>query len=128
MGLFSRKPKAIVNRGTRIYDMESYRQFLMQQFMNSDPFVQYSFDTKESAEAALLELPFINREQSTGLLACSEMFTFGVYRDENTSDPEFGKYNAIVAGKSFSKVQYDKMCSICESAGASKYGGIEPRS
>jgi hypothetical protein len=32
----------------------------MQQFINSAPFVQYSFNTKEDADAALLKLPFIH--------------------------------------------------------------------
>jgi len=115
------------NRGTRIQDMNGYKGFLMQQFMNSAPFVQYTFDTAEDANSALLKLPFIHRAKDSNRLICSELFSFGVYRDEIPSDPEYGKFNAIIAGKGFTRVMYDQMCSICTEAGATKYGGIEPK-
>jgi len=115
------------NRGTRIQDMKGYQGFLMQQIMNSVPFVQYSFNTKEDADAALLELPFIYRAKDSNSLICLELFSFGVYRDENPNDPEYGKFNAIIAGKGFTKAMYDKMCTICSEAGATRYGGIEPK-
>ena len=115
------------NRGTRIQDMKGYRAFLMQQFMNSAPFVQYSFNTKEDAETALLKLPFIHRAKDSNCLICLELFSFGVYRDEIPNDPEYGKFNAIIAGKGFTRAMYDKMCSICTEAGATRYGGIEPK-
>ena len=119
------------NRGTRIQDMNGYKLFLGEQMMSlmgdSRPFVQYTFDTAEAANNALLKLPYIHRATDSGLLVCSELLSFGVYRDENTSDREYGKYNAIIAGKGFTKAMYDQMCLICTEAGATKYGGIEPK-
>jgi len=131
MGLFDffKKKESVEsdNRGTRIQDMNGYQGFLMQQIMNSAPFVQYTFDTAEAANAALLKLPFIHRAKDSNCLICSELFSFGVYRDENPNDPEYGKFNAIVAGKGFTRAMYNQMCSVCVEAGATKYGGIEPK-
>ena len=136
MGIFSNlfgkkeKAKSYVesdNMGTRIQDMKSYQGFLMQQFTSGAPFVQFTFETAEAATEALLKLPFIHRAADSNRLICSEPFSFGVYRDEVPNDPEFGKYNAIVAGKGFTLAMYNQMCSICKEAGASKYGGIEPK-
>jgi len=36
------------NRGTRIRDMKGYQSFLGQQFMNSAPFVQYTFNKADA--------------------------------------------------------------------------------
>jgi len=119
------------NRGTRIQDMKGYEAFLGEQigtfFTGGRPFVQYTFDTVEAANDALLKLPFIHRATDSGRLVCTELLSFGVYRDENPEDPEYGKYNAIIAGKGFTKTMYDQMCLICTEAGATKYGGIEPK-
>ena len=119
------------NRGTRIQDMNGYNAFLNEQMMNffsdSIPFVQYTFDTAEAANSALLKLPFIHRATDSGRLVCSELLRFGVYCDENPKDPEYGKFNAIIAGKGFTKAMYDQMSSICTEAGATRYGGIEPK-
>ncbi len=119
------------NRGTRIQDMKGYQAFLGEQMMSftkgSLPFVKYTFDTLEAANDALLKQPFIHRAADSGLLVCSELLRFGVYRDEIPNDPEYGKFNAIIAGKGFTKAMYDKMCSICTEAGATRYGGIEPK-
>ena len=119
------------NRGTRIQDMHGYRLFLSEQMMSlmndSRPFVQYTFETAEAANNVLLKLPYIHRATDSGRLICSECLSFGVYRDENPNDPEYGKFNAIIAGKGFTKAMYDQMCSICTEAGATRYGGIEPK-
>ena len=91
------------------------------------PFVQYTFDTEEAANNALLKLPYIHRATDSGSLVCSELLRFGVYRDDIVNDPEYGKFNAIISGKGFTKAMYDQMCSICAEAGATRYGGIEPK-
>jgi len=107
--------------------MNGYKAFLGEQMISSRPFVQYTFDTAEAANDALLKLPFIHRATDSGRLICLELLNFGVYRDEHPGDPEYGKFNAIVAGKGFTLAMYKSMCSICEEAGATKYGGIEPK-
>lgn len=82
------------NRGTR-FDTASVASMYWLARMTSarkDPFLLYTFPTKEAATGALLELPCIHVATDSGNLVCTEVLTFGCYAADNA------EYEAFLCG------------------------------
>ena len=82
-----------------------------------DPFVYYIFTNEHDARKALLELPFISRDEYTGKLICDEVFYFGCYQSTNNGQPT-GEYDAFVAGMDLTVEMWQNLHNAF-----TKYGG-----
>ena len=87
------------NKGTRhetSADAIGYWMGARMSMARKDPFVIYTFKSREDAHAALLELPCIHVAEDTQKLICTEPFTFGYYQMEPV-------WEAIICGDDLTK-------------------------
>lgn len=61
------------------------------------PFTLFTFPSADSAEKAMLELPFIHKAADSGKLICDRMMTFGCYATK-ARDARRGQYEVMVTG------------------------------
>lgn len=64
--------------------------------VKKDPFLLYTFENKNDAKEALMELPCIHIAEDTRKLICTETLVFGYYKTKN------GKYEAVLCGEDLS--------------------------
>lgn len=105
--LFSKKsavPKGTYteadNVGTRQETMQqasAYWLFERPGLSKKPQFTLFTMPSAESAEAALLELPFIHKASDSKKLVCDRIMTFGYYAITGDGIPS-GQYEALVCG------------------------------
>lgn len=71
------------------------------------PFALYTFANKASGEAALLELPFMQRASDTGKIICTRMMTYGCYAVTENNVP-IGTHEVLVSGSDLTLDEYNK--------------------
>ncbi len=76
----SRKYSEKDNQGDRLDRPAAGREYMEQ---TQQPFLQYSFDSRESAETALLMNPWIHIAADTNNLIATKPFTVGCYRRDD---------------------------------------------
>lgn len=82
------------------------------------PFTMFIMPSAQSAEEALLELPFIHKAADSGKLVADRMMTFGFYETTENGAPT-GKYEALVTGPDLTVQEYE----LAEKAFSSR-GGV----
>ena len=98
------------NMGTRqeTFD-EALSYWQIERFGRTDnpPFIIFTFPTAESAEGALLELPYIHKATDSGKLICERLMTFGYYEVSENNKP-LGFYEALVTGHDFTLDEFNQ--------------------
>jgi len=86
------------DRGTRHDSIEKASAYWMTRISmpKKDPFVMHTFDQKEDARSALLELKCIEVAEDTNNLICTEILIYGYWRTDE------GTYEAVICGDELS--------------------------
>ena len=96
------------NMGTRQDTVELANAYwLVERFGQSvkPPFTLYTLPSKDAAEQALLEMPFIHRAADSGKLICDRLMTFGCYETTLNGIPT-GEYEALITGRDFTLEEF----------------------
>jgi len=109
------------SRGMRQDTMGQATAYWMARMQSSkkDPFVMYTFDDKNSARAALLELPCIHEGEDQKLI-CTEVLTFGCYQRPD------GIYEAIVCGDELTHELWEQARESFTKHGGKRKNDLEP--
>lgn len=90
--------------------------------LSKNPFVHFTFRTKNDAHNAMINVPFIHMATDSGRLVSTEPYDFGYYLD-----PTDKCYHAIIGGIGLSYDVWADICRIFQKFGGVKaIGNIEP--
>jgi hypothetical protein len=85
-----------------------------------EPYVMYTFDTPQDAEAALLELPCIHVAEDSHKLICTEVLIFGYYPTEE------GKYQTVIGGDELTHELWEQAKASFARHGGHRRNDLEP--